>query len=537
MIFYEFWAIMLLALGVVAVMLLEYFGQRKVQPYVAVGAVATSALTIVYYLVTDGTPQFFGLEAASPNGFDATKLDYGDSVLVLDKFTGFFALLFLGVMFFVLLSSVEDLKQEEDESNHFVYYVLMLMTTIGMILVSSAIDLATLIVSWEMVSIPSYILVAYMKRQRVATEAAVKFFIVGAVSSALMLFGASFLYGISGSTNIYVLMDDITGLTDGDVIQAINPLIIVGLIFVVAGLGFKMGVVPFQWWLPDTYEGALTSVTAMLAAASKKVGFAAGFRVLTIPLIVFGGTWATNNPNAQEAVFYLLLIVAMATMVVGNVGALNQTRMKRLLAYSSIGQAGYILLAVASATVNSQNESSGLFAGLFHSFTHAVAAMGAFIAVLAIYQLLQSDEIDDYKGLVKVYPRTALALTIMLLSLAGIPPMIGLVSKIFIFLAAFEAGNTLPPSEVFYLAAFIMVVTSTISVYYYIRVVKYMLVDEPSQSLLDRFGETKPTLPLTVAVPIAVSAIILLTSLVGIGFIQDFLYDVTRSVVEPLINT
>ncbi len=221
-------------------------------------------LTIVFILA-DSSPEFFGLN-------NAKDLSYRSSLLVFDQFTAFFAVLFTGVMILVMMASISDLENV-DRSNRFVYYVLMLFVTIGMILVSSAVDLASLVVSWELVSIPSYLLVGFVKRDKTTSEAAIKYFIIGSVSSALMLFGASFLYGISGSTNIYVIMGDIANLQNAgyphNLALLTTPIIIIGVILVIAGLGFKMGIVPFHWWLPDAYEGSMTSVTTMLAAASK----------------------------------------------------------------------------------------------------------------------------------------------------------------------------------------------------------------------------------------------------------------------------
>ena len=528
MIFFEFFSIMILLLGIAVILILEYFNINKFHAYISILALIGSMIITIAFILPGSSPEYFGLNNAD--------LNYKTSLLVFDQFTAFFAVLFTGVIILVMLASISDLENI-DRSNRFVYYVLMLFVTVGMILVSSAVDLAALIVSWELVSIPSYLLVGFVKRDKTTSEAAIKYFIIGSVSSALMLFGASFLYGISGSTNIYVIMQTIAKLTNGSAVNpnlALNltPIIIIGIILVVAGLGFKMGIVPFHWWLPDAYEGSMTSVTAMLAAASKKVGFAAGFRVIMIPLLVYGATWNQYNPNAQEAVYMVLIIIAIITMIVGNVAALSQTRMKRLLAYSSIGQAGYILLALSSAFISDGN-SIGLVGGLFHSASHAIMTVGAFICVIAISRVIKSDEIEDYRGLRNVLPKTSFALGIALLGLAGIPPLIGFFSKFFIFFAAIEAGNNTilgsGMADMFYVGAFVGILTSAISVYYYVRVVKLMWIDSAEQ---EQSEKAKVDLPWNLSVPIFVSVFIILAISLAAGPLVQYIYWVSSETLK-----
>lgn len=523
MIFFQIASIMILLLAIALIFILDFFNINKFHAYITILALAGSMLITIAFILSNSGPEFFGLNGA--------KLDYYTSLLVFDQFTSFFAVLFTGIMLLIVLSSISDLEKV-DKSNYFVYYVLMLFVTIGMILVSAAVDLAALIVSWELVSIPSYLLVGFVKRDKTTSEAAIKYFIIGSLSSAVMLFGASFLYGISGSTNYYAIMNAIVNLK-GSQVTAMTPIIIVGLILVIAGLGFKMGIVPFHWWLPDAYEGSMTSVTAMLAAASKKVGFAAGFRVIMVPLLVFGATWNAFNPNAQEALYTVLLIIAMVTMIVGNVAALSQTRMKRLLAYSSIGQAGYILLALASASYVNGN-SIGLIAGLFHSLSHAIMTAGAFICVIAISRVIKSDEIEDYRGLRKSLPKTSFALGIALLGLAGIPPLIGFFSKFYVFFAAVEAGNhltNLTISNLFYLGAIIGILTSAISVYYYVRVVKLMWVDEVDKA---KVPEENTKLPWNLSLPVFISVFIILAISLAAGPLISYLSWVSQQTLAPI---
>jgi NADH-quinone oxidoreductase subunit N len=529
-IFFQFLSILILLSGIALVLILEFLNLNKAyHAYVTLVALLGSFLSIVLYLATDGSVQFFGIDVPD------TQLNYSNALLVLDQFTAFFALLFTGLMILVIFASISDLDSV-DETNYFVYYVLMLFVTIGMILVSSAIDLAALVVSWEMVSIPSYLLVAFKKRDRTTSEAAIKFFIIGSISSAMMLFGASFLYGIAGSTNIYQILSAIISLTGNDA-KNLTGIIVVGLGLVVAGFGFKMGVVPFQWWLPDTYEGSMTSVTTMLASASKKVGFAAGFRVLMVPLLAYGAEWSTKNLNAQEAFYTLLLIVAIVTMILGNVAALAQTRMKRLLAYSSIGQAGYLMLALASASLTADNSSIGLASGLFHTFSHGIMTAVAFICVLAITRIIGSDEIDQYRGLRQILPKTSMALAMVLMGLAGIPPLIGFLSKFFIFFAAIDAGNTLTAFSIgplFYLGAFVAIITSAISVYYYVRVIKIMMVDAPSEIVKSETLNTK--VPWNISIPTGVATFIVIFSFLSTGILIDYFFAVAKSAIVPVMG-
>ena len=525
MIFFQFLSIMILLLGVAVILVLEYLNLNRFHAYVALVALAGSFLITLSFILSGSSPEFFGI--------NVSNLDYSNSLLVFDQFTAFFALLFTGVMLLIIFASITDLENT-NEGNRFVYYVLMLLVTMGMILVSSAVDLAALVVSWELVSIPSYLLVAFVKRDKSTSEAAIKYFIIGSMSSALMLFGASFLYGISGSTNIYKIMYAVSTLT-GNNAKDFTPMIIIGIILVIAGLGFKMGIVPFHWWLPDAYEGSMTSVTTMLAAASKKVGFAAGFRVLMVPLLAFGFYWNLYNPNAQEATYAVLLIIAMVTMIVGNVAALSQTRMKRLLAYSSIGQAGYILLALSSAALVNDN-SVGLSAGLFHSASHAIMTVAAFICVIAITRVIKSDEIEDYKGLRQYLPKTTFALGISLLGLAGIPPFIGFLSKLYIFYAAIVAGGSTTNlgfvSSLFYLGAFVGIMTSAISVYYYVRVVKYMWIDPAP----DEKAQYESKVPWNVALPIFVSVVVMVSAIIFVGPIIDYVTWVAGQTIGPILG-
>jgi NADH-quinone oxidoreductase subunit N len=516
------WILIILA-GLSLILTLEYFNFNKLHIWISIVTLALAMGPLLWYLAIPGansTNYYFGF-------VESGTLNYTNSLLVIDHLTAFLALVFLITNLLVLVVSLEFMKNED---NTFVFSSLMLLATIGMILVGSAVDVIALIVSWELVSIPSYILVAFRKNERESTEGAVKFFIVGAISSALMLFGASLLFGI---TPIYQLSDgtQLTNLTNYYVIMnavtqssvEFGGFVLIGVGLVVAGLGFKMGTVPFHWWLPDAYEAALTPVTTMLAAASKKVGFAAGFRVLLVPLIITVGAW--NSKTVWETVLVILGLVAIFTMIVGNIGALVQTKMKRLLAYSSIGQAGYIMLSIASFG------STSFTGGLYHVFAHAFMTIGAFICVMIVTSRTGTDDIDDYKGLYQRMPLTAMALTLSLFSLAGIPPLIGFFSKLWIFLGALDNAAL---NSLLYWGALTMVINSAISVYYYVRVIKFMLIESPPEHLTEDMFKKAPRVPWTYAFPLlATTLVVAFLGLFSFNLI-DFLTLVQESAWAPI---
>jgi NADH-quinone oxidoreductase subunit N len=280
-----------------------------------------------------------------------------------------------------------------------------------------------LFVAWELMSIPTYILVGFMKKSPTSNEAALKYFLFGALSSAIIVYGISLSYGLTGSTNI------------GEVIQGYSvldpsllPLALLSVGLFVAGFGFKMGLVPFHQWLPDTYEGAPTPITALLAAATKKAGFAATIRIVVLGMVVLHVDWT-----------FALAIIAVMTMTIGNVAAIMQKNISRMLAYSSIAHAGYILIGLAVAP----HTSLGLQGSMYQIMNHAVMKGAAFIAIAGIATTLAVTHIDKLQGLGRRMPITALGLVIALFALAGIPPLSGFWSKIMLFGSALDAGSVL----------------------------------------------------------------------------------------------
>jgi len=309
----------------------------------------------------------------------------------------------------------------KNKANPSIYFSLILLSAIGMVLVAYSTDLVMLFVAWELMSIPTYILVGFLKKDPISNEAAIKYFLFGALSSAIIIYGISLAYGVTGSTNI------------GEVIQGFMVLdanmIPIGLLAVgmfIAGFGFKMGLVPFHMWLPDTYEGAPPTIATLLAAGTKKAGFAAALRVVVMGSVALSLDWTLA-----------LGIIAVMTMTVGNIAAVMQKNLARMLAYSSIGHAGYILIGLSIAPFS----GIGLQGSLFHILNHAVMKGAAFIAVAGIVTALAVTHVDKLKGLARRMPITSLGLVISLLALAGVPPLSGFWSKLMLFGAAIDAGT------------------------------------------------------------------------------------------------
>jgi proton-translocating NADH-quinone oxidoreductase chain N len=379
----------------------------------------------------------------------------------VDGLSQFFKVVFLTVSLLVVIASLSKYTNVPGGDE---FYALLLMATVGMMVVSSSIDLVSLFVGFELASLSTYGLAAFDKTKK-NLEAAMKYFIFGSVSSALMLFGFSLLYGMAGTTKIA----DIATVALG----AFSPAILVALIFVVAGFAFKMALVPFHMWAPDTYEGAPPLVSALLAAGSKKMGFAAAFRVIIVALIAVRLDW-----------YLAFAILAAVTMTLGNLVACWQNNVRRILAYSSIAQAGYISIAfvvvgAAPGLANGQSIAQiGIAGGLLLILAHALMKTGAFIGTAQVASGLGKDEktdpddISNYAGLGRRAPMTAFCMTVFMFALAGIPPTAGFVGKFVLFSSAIYAGLV-------WLAA-LAILNSALSLYYYLRIINYMYLKEPT---------------------------------------------------------
>jgi len=345
---------------------------------------------------------------------------FSEDVLVDDAFGGFFAIAMLIVAIFTTVGSFNYMRKKNYPA---VYYSLILLSTIGMVLVAYSTDLVMLFVAWELMSIPTYVLVGFMKKNPSSNEAALKYFLFGALSSAIIVYGISLSYGLTGSTNIGEVIQGYSTLD-----PSLLPLALLSVGMFIAGFGFKMGLVPFHQWLPDTYEGAPPTITTLLAAGTKKAGFAATIRIVVLGMVVLNLDWTLA-----------LGVIAVMTMTIGNIAAIMQKNLARMLAYSSIAHAGYILIGLAVAPYS----PLGLQGSLYQILNHAVMKGAAFIALVGIVTTLAVTNIDKLKGLGRRMPITSLGLVISLFALAGVPPLAGFWSKIMLFGGALEAGSTL----------------------------------------------------------------------------------------------
>jgi proton-translocating NADH-quinone oxidoreductase chain N len=330
--------------------------------------------------------------------------------------------------------------------------------------------------SMEFLSYTSYLLAGFLREDKKSNEAAIKYFLYGAITSAVMLYGLSLLYGISGSLNL----NDLAFLFQSTVDSSIRNVGIIGSVLVLAGLGFKISMVPFHQWAPDAYEGAPTPVTAFLSVGPKAAGFALMLRVFLVAMPALADKWTG-----------LIGLFAIATMMLGNLVALQQTNVKRLLAYSSIAQAGYMLIGLVSANLTPNNPFNGLNGVLIYLAAYLFTNLGAFICVIAVENATGAVEIADYAGMVKRSPLVAALLALFFLSLAGIPPTAGFIGKFFVFGAALKTGYL-------YLAG-VAVVMSVVSVFYYFNVVRHCFFLEPKDT-------TPIKLPRAITATLTVSA-------------------------------
>ena len=373
----------------------------------------------------------------------------------LDMFSAVMMFLFLGVVFLVILIS----PASNEVTNHAgEYYSLLLVATAGMLFVAASNNLLAIFVGVECVSITSYALVAMKKNDPRSSEAAVKYLIIGGMSSGLALYGISMLYGLTGTIEISGIATAISTMTKFSLPFAI------AMIALIAGYGFKISAVPFHMWAPDVYEGASTPVSMFLSTGSKKMGFVVLFKIFFVLFALSASGFAIGEMQ------YVFAFIAAITMTVGNIVAISQKNIKRMLAYSSIAQAGYILIALA---VMSQYAVTG---GLFHMITHVFMKGGAFIVVAALIAAGVGENISDYKGLAKRAPLVAAAMLLFLFSLAGIPPLAGFASKFVLFSSAIVIDGAVQTQWIW--LAFVAILNSAISLYYYARVVKAMYVDK-----------------------------------------------------------
>lgn len=410
----------------IVVILLDLFLKRKW----ILGAVSVAGLIV---------PAAFTLAL-----WDRNETSF-NGMLVVDEFSLFFNLFFLVCAALVILSSMDYVTKFRAFQGE--YYALVLLSAVGMMLMAATRELISVYVALELTGISLYALTGFLKDPK-SSEAGMKYLLLGAVASAVLLYGMAMVFGLTGSTHF----KDIAQAIPVDLVD--NPALLMGMVLLVAGFGFKIATVPFQMWVPDVYEGAPTPITAYLSVASKAAGFAVILRVFYEALGPVSLDWGM-----------MFGVLAAITMTLGNVVAIAQTNIKRMLGYSSIAQAGYLMMGLAAVSALGR---SGL---VFFLIAYALTNLGAFIAIIAISNKTGSDLISDYSGMAKRAPLLALALGLCLISLTGIPPTAGFMAKIYIFNAAVDY-------DLMWLVI-IAVINTAISAYYYLRVIKVMYLGAP----------------------------------------------------------
>ncbi len=395
-------------------------------------------------------PWLAALGALVAGAVSLAYLDTSDSfaeLLTIDDFTTFFRVLFTAIVVVLILGSHEYVERNVRHIGEF--YALLLLATVGAIYMSAAQELITAYISIELLSFSLYVAVSLTLADRRSGEASLKYVLLGGVASAMLLYGLSLIYGVAGSTSYAEIHEALSGGT-----ADFEWALVLGLALIVGGLGFKASAVPFHMWTPDAYEGAPLPITAFLSATSKAATFALLLRVFGGPLLPVIDDWQ-----------WMMASIAVLTMAFGNLIALQQSNIKRLLAYSSIGQVGFMLMAI---TAISQDTSSAL---LLHMAGYLVTNLAVFTAVIAVYNRTGDERIVGFRGLAETQPYLALVLTAGLFSLAGMPLVAGFATKFILFQAV--------ASEGFLWLSVVAVIASTLSLYYYLQVVRQMYLYEP----------------------------------------------------------
>ncbi len=392
----------------------------------------------------------------------------------LDPLTYFFRLLALGIVAVWILLSLDYAELEPQVAGE--YYVLALFMAFGLILMAASINLLMLFLSIEFVSILSYLLTGFEKKNLRSKEASVKYLLFGSVASGIMLYGISLLFGAAGSLELGAIAAKLSRE------PSFYTLALTGSMLLVTGIGFKISMAPFHLWAPDVYEGAPTPVTAFLTVGPKALGFAVMLRVLNGAFQWFHFEWS-----------HTIVLLSILTMTIGNVSAVAQTNVKRLLAYSSIAQAGYMLMGIAVSS------KVGLNAVLFYLLSYTFTNLGAFAVATAVAANTHSYELESYKGLAKRAPGLAACMVLFLLSLAGIPPLAGFFGKFYVFSGALESR--------YYVLAVSAAVNSAVAAFYYFKIVRQMYLT-PSVE----------TSPIPCALPLRLTVYLLVAGILVIGF-------------------
>ncbi|MBI5207697.1 MAG: NADH-quinone oxidoreductase subunit N [Candidatus Firestonebacteria bacterium] len=396
-----------------------------------------------------------GLALSSVASFSLLNSNYTvfNNMIIVDPFSNIFKIIFYVSTLMSILISQKNLMIEKVNQGEF--YVIVLFATVGMMVVAGAADILIIFLGIELMSLALYILAGFIRRDIKSNEAALKYFILGSLATCVMIYGMSFIYGYTGSTNLYTI-----GKFLQDKSMYNNSSLIIGFVFITVGLCFKISVVPFHLWTPDVYEGSLTTVTAFMSVGPKAAGFAALIRFLLIAMGVFKTDWAM-----------ILAILSILTMSFSNVVAILQSNIKRMLAYSSIAHTGYIVIGLVAA---SREPELGISSTIFYLLVYALMNIGAFAVVILISnERTMEDKIENFAGLSRTSPMYAFLMAVFMAALAGIPPTVGFAGKFYLFMSAIKARYTW--------LAVIGVINSVISVYYYAKVIIKMYFYPPGE--------------------------------------------------------
>ncbi|HLZ63550.1 MAG TPA: NADH-quinone oxidoreductase subunit N [Ktedonosporobacter sp.] len=476
-----------LTLLALVVMTLSLFTKRRIviAGVALLGLIVPAAFTIAQFFTLTGTNRAFF------------------NMLVVDQYALFFDIIFLLIAAVMILASYDYIGKYVKADGEF--YSLMLFSVVGMMLMGSTGELITIYIALELTSIPLYVMAGLIRANEKSAEAAVKYVLLGAMSSAILLYGFALLYGLTGTTDLIGIATTFKqSLHDG------NLLVLIADVLIIAGFGFKISAVPFHMWAPDIYEGAPTPATAFFSVGSKAAGFAALIRVF-----IYGGLGQVD----LTWLVVVIAVVAVLTMTLGNVVAAVQTNVKRMMAYSSIAQAGYILVGFVASLAS--NKPDGNTAVLFFILVYVITNLGAFAGIIALANLTGGEKIDDFRGLWRRAPLLSAGTAFCLLSLAGIPPAAGFWSKVVLFTTAWGLGQGW--------LVLIALLNSIISLVYYGRLIKSMFFDAPAKEdrLVTSFGP---------GAAIALASAALLVLFVVVPVILDIASPAAGSLLASLVG-
>lgn len=486
----------LLALSTCILLIVDLFVPRGKKVYTAVFAAVAVLISLGVALIQAGDVVEIGRDGTAFEGLFAA-----------DQFTYVVNIIVLTAAFIGILVSYDYIKRTGIERGEF--YSLLLFSTLGAMLMGSSRNLITIFVALELLSIPLYVLTGFRRPEQTSEEGALKYFLLGAFSSGFLVYGVAFIFGATGSFDLPDIWTNAVDIFEGD--EPGRFTLLIGLAMTIIALGFKVGAVPFHMWKPDVYQGAPTSVTAFMSVVATAGGFGALVRVLVTGLAV------VSNGDAINVWQDTMQVVAFITLALGNVVALMQTDLKRLLAYSSIAHAGYMLIAIAAGGTEGVGDEAAQ-AILIYLVAYTFTNIGAFAVIIALERDDTSGTaLDDMKGLSVNHPNLSLAMTVFMFSLIGMPATAGFVGKWFVFKAAVNAE--------LYVLAVAGVVTSIISVFYYLRVVMNMYMHE---------GDAKPAMKLQPALNAALLITAIGTLLLGIlpYIVTELAQDVTLTLIQ-----